>query len=146
VGAVVLLSACATPEQQPPGNSGAPVDPAGATLHCAEAFPAALPGVSLDDVADILPADWPDPPAESTLCYVLRLNDDVAVLQYATGLAPDAVLDFYESSFSSGGFSLVRGTGIAGSPILNATSASLDFAVQTVPEEGTFHVSFERAE
>lgn len=70
-----------------------------------ECLEAALPAVgpaSLDDVA-LLPADWPTPPAGSTLCVTTEGFGDLPTesLSYATSASPDEVLAHYEAQLAA---------------------------------------------
>jgi hypothetical protein len=144
---ILALAACsggtpdALPDERPGGRPDGPVAPIGTGLDpaCATAFELATKAPDLADAA-VIPSDWPAAPEGSTLCVVLQTSDENAVLQYLTTATPDEVLDAWEPLLSQ--YELVRGDGIGGNPILNATSADLEFAIQTDAGTGTYVVGF----
>jgi hypothetical protein len=143
-GAVLalVLVACSPGYSDEPGNDDLPPVDIGqdaAPRECAEAFPTATAAPSLAD-APTVPSDWPATPEGSTLCVVMQTSDTNAVLQYVTTTTPDQVLDGWEPLLA--GYELVRSDGIGDNPILNATSASLEFAIQTDAGTGTYFVAF----
>lgn len=113
----------------------------GASPTCTEAFPSTSERPDLAEVSGIVPGDFPEPPAGSELCIVLKTNDVNAVLQYVTPDEPTAVMDYYVDALA--GYDVVVSDGIGGNPILNATSPELEFAIQTDAATGTYFVAFE---
>jgi hypothetical protein len=142
-GALALaLAACSPGYSDEPGvDDLPPVDIAqdAAPDECAEAFPSATVAPSLGD-APTVPGDWPAAPEGSTLCVVMQTSDTNAVLQYVTSLTPDQVLDGWEPLLA--GYELARSDGIGDNPILNATSPTLEFAIQTDAGTKTYFVAF----
>jgi len=121
-----------------PGAGGGPV----ANSACDIAFPDSPFGSDIAE-AHTVPADW-TAPAGVELCGVLQSSDTTAVLQYATQLEPDAVLDAWEPLLD--GYALERSEGIGGWPILNATAGDLEFAIQTDGEAGAVVIGFEEGD
>jgi len=117
-----------------PGAGGGPV----ASSACEAAFPDSPFGTDMTGVHTV-PADW-QAPEGLELCGALQSSDTTAVLQYATALEPDAVLDAWEPLL--GGYTLERSEGIGGWPILNAAAGDLEFAIQTDGEVGAVVVGF----
>lgn len=143
IALALALAACSPGYSDEPGlDDPAVVDgnqDAAAPQACLEAFPALTVAPSLGDAA-VVPSDWPAAPEGSTLCVVTPTSDTNAVLQYVTSLTPDQVLDGWEPLLA--GYELVRSDGIGDSPILNATSPALEFAIQTDAATGTYFVAF----
>jgi hypothetical protein len=103
--ALLALSACSgdaepragianpngTDLQQVQGDSGVPE-------ACLEAFPVAVGEADLDDVT-LLPAGWPAPPVEATLCQTTGTVDgNLETADYATAASAEQVLDAYEAA------------------------------------------------
>ncbi len=138
----LALAACTPngPAVSGPASDGGPLPdgPAHASA-CDAAFPDNPFGTDLADAATV-PDDWAAPEGV-VLCGVLQSSDATAVLQYATGLEPDAVLDAWEPLL--GGYATERSAGIGGWPILNAHAGDLEFAIQTDGDTGTVVIGFQ---
>lgn len=148
-GTVALaLSACApsnplVDDPNGPAVSG-PAAGSGASDACLAAFPDPASGYGSDPAqAPTVPVDWSQPDGVE-LCVVLQSSETTAVLQYATDLDPDAVLDAWEPLLA--GYATERGDGIAGWPILNAHAGDLEFAIQTDGETNTVVVAFQQGD
>jgi hypothetical protein len=139
----LVLTAC-VPDPNGPAVSGPAADdgplPGGPvrSAACEAAFPDSPFGADMSE-ARTVPADWAVPDGVE-LCGVLQSSDTTAVLQYATALEPDALLDAWEPLL--GGYALERSSGIGGWPILNAVAGDLEFAIQTDGEVGAAVVGF----
>src|SRR5690606_37847135 len=130
------------PAQGDPGPAEPGVAPGGGgslSEACEAAFPDSPFGTDLA-AAPTVPADWAAP-AGVELCTVFQASDTTAVLQYATSLAPDAVLDAWEPLL--GGYTVVRTDSAGGSPILNASAGELEFTMQPYGDLGYVVIGFE---
>jgi hypothetical protein len=142
-GIAFALTACA-PDSNSPAVSGPAADdgplPDGPahSAACEAAFPDSPFGADMSE-AHTVPADWATPDGVE-LCGVFQSSDTTAVLQYATSVDPDALLDAWEPLL--GGYTLERSEGIGGWPILNAAAGDLEFAIQTDGEVGAAIVGF----
>lgn len=140
----LALAACAPDPNGPAVSGPAQGDDPGTgdgpaqSASCEAAFPDSPFGTDLAE-AHTVPADWATPDGVE-LCGVLQSSDTTAVLQYATSLDPDALLDAWEPLL--GGYTLERSEGIGGWPILNAAAGDLEFAIQTDGEVGAAVVGF----
>lgn len=117
-----------------PGTGGAPLSEA-----CEAAFPDSPFGTDIA-AAPTVPASWAAP-AGVELCTVFQSSDTTAVLQYATSLEPDAVLDAWEPLL--GGYAVTRAENAVGSPILNATVGELELTIQPYDDLGYVTVGFQ---
>jgi hypothetical protein len=144
LGALALaLSACAPdangpavsgPAQGDGPDAGGPV----VSSACEAVFPDSPFGTDMAGLHTV-PEDW-QAPAGLELCGALQSSDTTALLQYATSLEPDAVLDAWEPLLDA--YTLERSEGIGGWPILNAAAGDLEFAIQTDGEVGAVVVGF----
>ncbi|GAA1761866.1 hypothetical protein GCM10009795_005390 [Nocardioides hankookensis] len=71
--------------------------------ECKKAFPMALDTPHLDEV-ELMPADWPEPPLDATLC-VTEGNEDGSQqwAEYATDATPEEVIAAYQPALESYG-------------------------------------------
>lgn len=120
------------------GSGGAPGGGGTLSEACEAAFPDSPFGTDLA-AAPTVPADWAAP-AGMELCTVFQASDTSAVLQYATSLAPDAVLDAWEPLLR--GYTVQRSDSAAGSPILTASAGALEVSVQPYGDLGYVVVGF----
>ncbi|QGG95795.1 hypothetical protein [Actinomarinicola tropica] len=87
-------------------------------------------------VLDTLPADWPEPPAGSTLCSGSGSGGTTTV-QYATDVAPAEILAHYESELGAD-WNVAREAG-AGDEILTGYRDAIGIQVQ--PRDGGFRIA-----
>ncbi len=115
---------------------------AGAPKECANAFPQAIGTPSLSDV-ESLPADWPEPPAGSTLCITASALGDRGTesLSYATQTSADAVLAHYERLLK--GFKVSREPAPTGGEMLVGDSEEVSFQLRA--GDGTFVIALKPA-
>lgn len=148
LGAVALLtvlvgcSAASEPADTAAGSEppAAADDPSGDEQaaevpdECVDAFPQAIGPADLEDVA-ALPADWPDPPAGSTLCLTASGLGSPATetMSYATPADEAGVLAHYEGALT--GFSVERTPSPTGGEMLTGDGAGIGFQIQ--PGAGT---------
>lgn len=106
---------------------------------CRTPYPLAFAPASLDDVSR-LPADWPEPPSGSTLCMTRSTVDDAhETAEYATVLAPEAVLSAYEASVPAAYGATREDDGI-GRPMLVGAANGVWF--QITPDTDRFKIVF----
>lgn len=75
--------------------------------ECADAYPQAYLAADIADV-EVMPVDWPEPPAGSTLCITSdTVGGGVEAASYANELVIDEILAHYESALS-GSYELTR--------------------------------------
>lgn len=117
------------PGAENPGTDDAPLSEA-----CEAAFPDSPFGRDLA-AAPTVPGDWVSPEGVE-LCTVFQASDTTAMLQYASSLEADAVLDAWESLL--GQYTLVRDEGI-----LNGSTAGLTFTIQPYADLDFVVVGFE---
>lgn len=130
-----------------PGKDGSGKDgpgraapPAGVPEECVESFPGALTTPALDDV-ELLPAGFPEPPVDATLCETGGTVDQgQEYASYASDAPVVDVLAGYESALSSYGASLADDG--AGRRVVNAQVGAV--AVQVQPRDGGFRIVFAR--
>lgn len=145
VAALALLPvACGDDEDDSAGDPvSAPVDPDGGLddapigdgvpEECAVFIGTIEPADPAD--LDALPAEWPEPPAGSTLCSVS--HGGTTTIQYASDTVPDEVLTYYETELGAS-WDPVREAG-AGDEILTGYSDTVGFQIQ--PRDGGFRIS-----
>lgn len=135
-GIVLFLAGCAgatvdeTAVSDPAADGSAADDPAAeAPEECAAAFPQAIGSPSLSDV-EALPADWPAPPAGSTLCITASAlgGGGSESLSYATEASKDAVLEHYEGALA--GFAVSRETAPTGGDMLVGDGEGMSFQIR----------------
>lgn len=112
--------------------------------ECREAFPTAGQPADLADV-DLLPADWPAPPAGATLCLTMdTVGGTSESASYAADLAIDDVFAHYESALS--GYDMFRADGAengTGYATLDGVGADVDFQIRE--SNGGFVLLFVRS-
>lgn len=125
------------------GAAGAPAGdaPAGdVPEECGELYPFAHEAPDLADVK-LLPADFPEPPVDATLCEAGGAGEGQEYAAYATSAGAEEVLAAYEDALAS--YDAVRAEDGLGNPIVNATAG--DVAVQVSTKDGGFSLVFTRA-
>lgn len=115
----------------------------GVPKECAEPFPYAMGPADLADV-EMLPAQWPDPPAGSTLCVTSgTVGESQENADYASDLPGDAVLAAYEAALE-GVYDVTREEDGLGAPILTGVADGAGFQISTDP--GRFRLTFVSAD
>ena len=110
----------------------------GVPAECLEAFPAAFGAPDLGSVT-MLPADWPEPPVESTLCHTSATAEgNVEIADYATDVAPDAVLAAFDSGLPAGYEVAYEDQGLG--EMLVGTAGGVSF--QVTARDGAFSIMF----
>ncbi|WP_019143820.1 hypothetical protein [Aeromicrobium massiliense] len=111
---------------------------AGVPEECAEAFPLAMTKPDLADVK-LVPASWPEPPVDATLCSTSELMDgSQESLDYATEASADEVLEAYKTALADFGATIDdQGTGIK---MVVGEADGTSFQVR--PQDGGFIVFF----
>lgn len=110
----------------------------GVPPECRDAFPVAIGAADLADV-ELIPAGWPEPPVEATLCQTSStLDDQIAIASYATEAAPAEVLDAYETALA-GTFETSREENGLGE-VLSGSSEGGGFEVAAA--DGSFTLTF----
>lgn len=106
----------------------------GVPEECADFM--ALEPASLDDV-ELLPADWPEPPVDATLCTTSgTLDGGQESMDYATDASPEQVLAGYEAALGEYGAQLDQ-DGL-GRDIVVATAG--DVTIQVTADDGAYSV------
>ena len=166
VGVLGVLGGCATPPQALPpidDRTGSPADPTASPLddgegspdgpttdpepmgevpqECREGFPMAMPDADIADL-ELMPTDWPAPPAGSTLCTTMgTVGGSTESAGYAVDLPIEDIFAHYENAVQ--GYETVRtdgtenGTGYA---TLDGIGAEVDFQIRQ--REGGFDLLF----
>lgn len=125
-----------------PVEQAVPDTETGAPEECGTAFPHAM---GIPDPAEVesLPADWPEPPAGSTLCLTASaLGDGGESLSYATEASADAVLAHYEDALA--GYAVWRETAPTGGEMLAGDGETVSFQVRA--GDGTIVIALLSAE
>ncbi|WP_210650233.1 hypothetical protein [Nocardioides sp. SYSU D00065] len=113
-------------------------DSGGVPEECREAFPAEVVPADIADVSGI-PAEWPEPPVDATLCRTSSTMDDtLSIAGYATASSPAEVLDAYESALAEQWEVTREDNGMG--EVLTGTAGDVWFQVET--RDGAFDLSF----
>ncbi|WP_194409612.1 hypothetical protein [Microbacterium cremeum] len=141
VAFTVALAGCTgapQPEAEKPAEQVTADASSDAPEECADAFPHAIGTPSLAEV-EALPADWPEPPAGSTLCLTASALGDGGSesISYATPATADAVLAYYEDAL--GGYSVARETSPTGGEMLVGDGGAVSFQIR--PGEGSIVIA-----
>jgi len=100
-------------------------------------FPFAMPDPDLGDV-ELMPADFPEPPVDATLCETGGTGGDQEYASYATSASEDEILDGYASALGAS-----RSEDGAGSPIVTTTVEGV--VVQVNLKDGGYSIVFARS-
>lgn len=107
---------------------------------CLDLFPQSAAGVG---TLDLEPAGWPDPPADSTLCYSAETIDGSSeTASYVTSAGPDEVFAHYEAALGAR-YDVVRSDGLengTGFETLDGAGAGIGFQIRA--SEGGFTIVF----
>lgn len=138
--AMCALVACGTGSSEddsaPPAESS-DISPAAALPECKAAFPAAFGEADIAE-AQLLPANWPPPPAGATLCQTSETVDGSREdVDYATELTADEVYAAYEEALDPS-FGVKRETSGIGAEILVGVADGVNF--QIAAAEGKFTI------
>ncbi len=166
VGVLGLLGGCAAPPQAVPpidDQTAAPVDPTGSPLddgegspddpatdpepmgevpeECLAGFPMAMPDADIADL-ELMPADWPAPPAGSTLCITMgTVGGSTESAGYAVDLPIEDVFAHYEAAVQ--GYETLRTDGMengSGYATLDGIGSDVDFQIRE--RDGGFTLMF----
>lgn len=119
-------------ETDEPAVSVAP----GVPEECADFF--AMAPADLGDV-DLVPASWPEPPVDATLCVTTTTADNSQEsLDYATEATAEEVLSGYETALAA--YDVERAEDGLGRPILAGNADGVGFQVSA--SDGTFSIVF----
>ena len=141
--ALAALVACGDDSDSDNGGDDPPaaVEGAGVPEECTEAIPMAFGEVDLADVS-LLPADWPEPPVEATLCLTTSTGDDnMETAEYITDASEEEVLTGYAEMLSD--YAAVRAEDGLGDPVVTGTiGTDAYFEIQSDP--GVFRIVLQR--
>ncbi|SEP00901.1 hypothetical protein [Trujillonella endophytica] len=142
--AALLLTGCGSDDDDSTGASGGGVGAVddggtgtdtGAPEECAEAFPTAFGVADIADV-ELLPDDFPEPPADSTLCETGGTgNGGQEYANYASPLGEEELFAYYEENLPAG-YAAERTEDGLGEPILAGQSGELYWQIES--EDGGF--------
>lgn len=112
----------------------------GISQTCLDLFPQSAAGVG---TLDLEPAGWPDPPADSTLCYSAETLDGLSeTASYVSSAAPEEVFAHYEAALGTQ-YDVVHSDGQengTGFETLDGSGAGIGFQIRA--SEGGFTIVF----
>lgn len=137
---VVALAGCAAAPDEAADAAADQTSPGAATgvpEVCLDTFATALASASLDDLA-LLPPDWPEPVAGSTLCVTSEtIGGARESAEYATDADAAVVLEHFEQALPAE-YAAVRAEGAFGDEVLTGTAGDVVFEIGT--GDGSFSI------
>jgi hypothetical protein len=143
VAAVLLLAGCGQEEAASADGGGDTIEAGDGVPdvpeECRAAFPLTFGGGDLAAV-ELLPGEWPDPPAGATLCGTGGTGGDQEYVEYAVDLGPEEVLAHYEGALP-GAYAPAR-TETGRGPALTGVADGVTFLVE--PRDGGLQLVFQK--
>jgi len=146
LAAALLLTGCGSDDDSGTTSSGGDVGASGdggggggtdtgAPEECAEPFPTAFGEADIADV-ELLPADFPEPPSNSTLCETGgTAGGGQEYANYASPLSEEEVFTYYENNLPAE-YNAERTEDGLGEPILAGSDGDLYWQIES--EDGGF--------
>jgi hypothetical protein len=140
VVAALSMTACGSSQSDDQLSRGSdPVAEVAVPDACKGPFPLAYAQVDDDDVA-LMPDDWPDPPADSTLCTADGNVDGTReTAGYASASDSDEVLAEYEAALK-GTYDVKRVKDGSGAEVLEGENDEIAFQIK--PSSDRFTIAF----